>query len=276
MAHFTSMRNLKWHYTTTGQGEALFFIHGFAATGGWWHHQASFLQDHCQVITIDLPGHGQTPFMPLSLQDIAIDIRQLIVSLGLSQVTIVASSMGGLVAFELYRLMPQQIMRMSLVGSMPKFARTPTYGAGLDIEKIRTMSKQFQPQADPPMADEGDYVAILDIFFRSLFSKKEREAKSWLELKDFRQQQPLPDRAALQHFLEMLERTDLRDKFSSVICPLQFVAGSDDYICTPDVMQWMQEHAYNARFDVMAGGGHLPFLTDVHEYNRLLEDFLIS
>jgi len=41
-------------------------------------------------------------------------------------------------------------------------------------------------------------------------------------------------------------------------------------------MDWVAQHTYNARFDFMEGCGHLPYLVETKEYNRLLEDFLLS
>jgi len=32
-------------------------------------------------------------------------------------------------------MIPQDVMRMSLVGAIPKFAKGPNYPAGLDIER---------------------------------------------------------------------------------------------------------------------------------------------
>jgi pimeloyl-ACP methyl ester carboxylesterase len=36
------------------------------------------------------------------------------------------------------------------------------------------------------------------------------------------------------------------------------------------------QHTHNARFDFIDGCGHLPFLVEAKEYNRLLEDFLLN
>jgi hypothetical protein len=47
----------------------------------------------------------------------------------------------------------------------------------LDIDKIRTLSQQF----------DGDYALILDIFFRSLFTMKERESERFKWVKELRQ-----------------------------------------------------------------------------------------
>jgi pimeloyl-[acyl-carrier protein] methyl ester esterase len=266
MPHFKTHRGLDWHYEISGAGDTIVMIHGLGACGHFWQAQKDFLQTDFQVVTLDLPGHGQSSWMPLTLLEMAMDIRQILTHIGLSQFSLVASSMGGLVALELYRMVPQEIMRISLVGSIPKFAKGPHYPAGLDIDKIRTLSHQF----------DGDYAAILDIFFRSLFTMKERESDRFKWVKEMRVTQPLPQQIALKHFLDILEKADLRDRIASMICPLQFITGTEDYICPRAIMDWLAEHTHNARFDFIDGCGHLPFLVETKEYNRLLEDFLLN
>jgi pimeloyl-[acyl-carrier protein] methyl ester esterase len=202
--------------------------------------------------------------MPLPLIEMATDIHQILSSIGILKFSLIASSMGGLVALELYRMVPQDIMRISLVGVISKFAKGPNYPAGLELDKIRTLSRQF----------DGDYASILDIFFRSLFTMKERESDRFKWFKQMRAKEPLPQQIALKYFLDILEKTDLRDRVASVICPLQFITGTDDYICPRAIMDWVAGHAHNARFSFIDGCGHLPFLVKAEEYNRLLEDFL--
>jgi len=266
MPSIKTHRGLEWHYEVSGSGETVLMIHGLGASGHYWQAQRDFLHTDFQVVTLDLPGHGQSAWMPLTLIEMAMDIRQILSSLGVSQFSILASSMGGLVALELYRMIPQDIMRISLVGSIPKFARSSNYPAGLDIDKIRKLSLQF----------DDDYAAILDIFFRSLFTKKERESERFKWVKQLRQQEPVPHREALKHFLDILEKADLRDRIASMICPLQFITGTEDYICPRVIMEWVEGHTYNARFDFIEGCGHLPFLIETKEFNRLVEDFLLN
>jgi pimeloyl-[acyl-carrier protein] methyl ester esterase len=239
-------------------------IHGFGATGRFWQAQEDFLHADFQVVTLDFPGHGKSAWMPVSLNEMAVDIRQILSSLGVARFSLIASSMGGLAALELYRMAPQDIMRISLVGSIPKFARGDHYPAGLDIDKIHILSHQF----------DGDYAAILDIFFRSLFTMKERQSDRFKWVKEMRVKEPLPQREALKHFLDILEKADLRDRMDSVTCPVQFITGTEDYICSRAAMDWVAGHFPNARFDFIDGCGHLPFLVKADEYNRLLKDFI--
>lgn len=258
-------RGLRWHVETSGEGDAVLLIHGFGGSGRWWEAQKEFLRTRYQVVTIDLPGHGESGWMPLSLSEQACDAREILNALSISHLTMVASSFGGLVGLELYRLIPEKVARMSLVGVVPKFARSPQYPAGLDMERIRTLSRQF----------DGDYASMLEIFFRSLLTMKERLGKRLEWIKKMRQQEPIPQRDALKFFLDILETADLRDCLKSVTCPLQFITGGQDYICPRPVMDWLCQQMPHARFDFMEGFGHLPFLTDPVVYNRLLEDFLL-
>ena len=264
MPYFKTLRGLNWHYEASGAGEAIVMIHGLGGSGRFWQAQKDFLQADFQVLTLDLPGHGRSAWMPVTLTEMAVDIRQILNSLEIEQFFLIASSMGALAALELYRMVPADIMRISLVGSIPKFARGPRYPAGLDIDKIRTLSLQF----------DGDYVSILDIFFRSLFTMKERGEERFKWVKQIRAEEPLPQQIALKCFLDILEKADLRDRLASVSCPLQFITGAEDYICPRAIMDWVALHTPNARFDFIDGCGHLPFLVEAKEYNRLLKDFL--
>lgn len=53
--------HLKVHYTNYGKGDtALFFVHGWSCDETVWTEQAPALAEKIRVITIDLPGHGQS------------------------------------------------------------------------------------------------------------------------------------------------------------------------------------------------------------------------
>ena len=260
MPYFKTQRNLNWYYEVSGEGEAVVMIHGLGASGHIWQAQKDFLETNFQVVILDLPGHGKSAWMPVTLTEMAVDIRQILSSIGIFQFSLIASSMGGLVALELYRQVASDIGRISLVGSIPKFAKGPCYPAGLELDKIRTLSRQF----------DGDYASILDIFFRSLFTMKERGKERFKWVKEIGRNEPLPQREALKSFLDILEKTDLRDRVASVSCPLQFITGTEDYICSRAAMDWVAGHTHNARFDFIEGCGHLPFLVEAEEYNRLL------
>jgi len=58
---FADIDHLRVHYTNYGKGDtALFFVHGWACDETVWSEQTPALAEKNRVITIDLPGHGQS------------------------------------------------------------------------------------------------------------------------------------------------------------------------------------------------------------------------
>ena len=58
---FADVDHIKVHYTNYGQGDSvLVFVHGWACDQTVWSEQAPALAEKIRVITIDLPGHGQS------------------------------------------------------------------------------------------------------------------------------------------------------------------------------------------------------------------------
>lgn len=266
MPFFKTPRGLDWYYEVSGEGEDVLFIHGFGVSSRLWTAQVEHFRNFCRVITVDLPGHGQTSWRPVRLPDMARDINLILQSFGDNPVNVVGSSFGGLVGLYLLKIDPWRVARMSFAGSLFKFAKTETYPAGLDIERIRKMSDQFG----------GDYASILEIFFRSLFSRQERESERFKWIKQFHKSSAVPQRDALIHFLSILEKEDARDFIASIGCRVQFITGTEDYIVTPAAMEWMEEMMPLANYDYLDGVGHFPFLTKPKQFNDLLEGFLAS
>ena len=66
-SHFVTVDGAKVHYTNYGKGEtALFFVHGWSCDETVWSEQAPALAEKVHVITIDLPGHGQSDKPPVT------------------------------------------------------------------------------------------------------------------------------------------------------------------------------------------------------------------
>ena len=266
MPIITTKRGLNWYCETHGEGETLLFIHGFGTSQRLWADQVKYFSTNFHVVTVDLPGHGQSGWRDVSLNDMAIDIKFILEKLDLHQVNGVASSFGGLITLKLYKVCPEKLQRVSFVGALPKFARSENYPAGLDIERIHKLSNQF----------DGDYATILDIFFRSLFSKQDRESERFQWIKHVRQNDALPRREALKKFLDILEHEDLRDILANLQYRVQFINGTEDYICTMEIMQWLESMVTYGRFDYIQGTGHFSFLSRPQEFNQLLEEFLTA
>lgn len=264
MPHIKVYSGIHWHYDTEGQGQHLLFLHGWGVDKRIWRQQSKPFSLSYRVMTIDLPGHGQSTWQKLSLEFMARDLKAILETLQFSEVTIIGSSLGGLLALKLYEIFPGGIKRLVFVGAMPKFSKSGDYPHGLDVEQMRKLGGQLA----------NDYPSIVNVFFRSLFTPEERRSRRFKWLQKFRRFADVPMQEALAAYLDILEQEDLRAVLTRVHVPVQFINGRDDEICTPQTVAFLKEARPDARFDFFEQCGHFPFLSKPHEFNSVVEEFL--
>lgn len=92
-------------YDRTGSGEPLLLIHGISHRRQAWAPVAERLADTFDVITVDLPGHGESPALELrgrTVRDaVTEELHELREHLGVDQVHVAGNSLGGLIALEM-------------------------------------------------------------------------------------------------------------------------------------------------------------------------------
>lgn len=85
--------------TLPGEGKPLLLIHGIGMDWRVWQATARRLHPYFRLYFIDLRGHGQSgkPKCGYTLADYAADVEDVIDALGLHDLAIVGSSLGGMV-----------------------------------------------------------------------------------------------------------------------------------------------------------------------------------
>lgn len=264
MPHLRAKSGIDWHYEAEGEGDVLLFLHGWGVDKRIWRQQAKYFVERHKVLAVDLPGHGESSFIKVKLEDMAHDIMDVVNHLHIHKFTLVGSSLGGLVGLKLYQMYPDKFRRLIFVGSMPKFAKSADYPHGLDVAQMRKLNSQLNTA----------YPSIIDIFFRSLFTKEERESRRFKWLQKFRQTDEAPIKQALAEYLDVLESEDLREVLKTVQVPLLFINGTHDPICDMNTMMYIKGLTPKAEFNFFEKCGHFPFLSKPQEFNLVLENFL--
>ncbi|TQL69100.1 pimeloyl-ACP methyl ester carboxylesterase [Nocardioides albertanoniae] len=92
-------------YERTGSGEPLLLIHGIAHRRQAWDPIVARLADEFDVVTVDLPGHGESPSFDLKgrtvREAVTDELNALRVELRIEQPHVVGNSLGGLLALEM-------------------------------------------------------------------------------------------------------------------------------------------------------------------------------
>ncbi len=111
----------------TGTGEPLLLLHGFGSTSADFTALIPELSAHFEVLTVDLPGHGDSPMIAdrPSVAAITAAIENDLDTLGLPRVHILGNSLGGRIAIELAR----RGRALSVVSISPS-------GLGLPAERV--------------------------------------------------------------------------------------------------------------------------------------------
>jgi pimeloyl-ACP methyl ester carboxylesterase len=91
---------LSTNYRRTGSGKLVLILHGWGDSAKGWQQFAGLLSKHYDVISVDLPGFGDTENPPQTwgLDDYAQFIGAFLTKLGLQPFAIIGHSNGGAIA----------------------------------------------------------------------------------------------------------------------------------------------------------------------------------
>jgi len=132
-------------------------VHGWMCDQTYWDNQVPALTEHFGVVTVDVAGHGLsgTDRKVWTIASLGEDVAAVITKLGLEDIVVVGHSMGGRVALEVARLLPNAVVGVIGVDTLQNADET------WDPEEAEAMLAQF----------EQDFVGSCDAFVRSMFRK---------------------------------------------------------------------------------------------------------
>lgn len=108
------------HIEISGTGDPLLLIHGMGSASTAWKTIRPLLNSDFTVITVDLPGHGQTPFLPgrpMDPHSLALNVFDEMSAQGIERFHLAGNSLGGWVSLEMASTYPERIL--SLTGIAP-------------------------------------------------------------------------------------------------------------------------------------------------------------
>jgi len=251
------------HYLAGGRGETVLLLHGIFGEKDHWNDFARHLTRARRVIAPDLPGFGASGRLADESYDYAAQVGRLedfIDTLGLRELHVAGSSMGGTLAALLALRRPQQVRSVAFIGA-PHGLRSPRSSA-MD----RLIDNGRAPLVPRSRAEFDEMIALL--FERRPFlpypvlhaARRQAVALAASNLRLWHEQ--LRDRYLLQQRLGGLRtRTAV---FWGERDQLFDVSGMESLLCLLP--------AATAR--VLPGVGHLPMMEAPARAARLYARFL--
>lgn len=248
-------------YLRAGQGAPVVLIHGVGMNADVWRPQVRVLAAHHDVISMDMPGHGEStlPPDPARLEDYGEAVVGLLDALGIQRAALVGHSMGALVAMQVALRHPARVTRLVAMNAV--FCRPPELKRAVEARADELDQKGVAASIDPTLARWfGDPVPD-DLVEASALTRAALE-------------QVRPEGYRLTYRLFASSDAVFAEALLQLVPPALFFTAEHDANSSPAMSLEMAARAPGGRAEILAGARHMMALTHPDAVNRSLLAFL--
>jgi pimeloyl-ACP methyl ester carboxylesterase len=250
-------------YDRTGSGEPLVLLHGQGFSRRCWDPVIAGLAVDLDVITVDLPGHGDSPRQPRdhgkTPHDLAISVAELLDELGIPTAHVAGNSLGGWVALELGRL--HRARTVTALAPAGLWRRTAPRHIRLAMRQARLnarVTRRLTPNAPRTRLARGlSMIQASGHPFRLPYEPVRTAVH---------------DLAAAPGFREILRAMEQRrfEDGAAITAPVTIAFGSRDRVLLPGIARHRDQLPDHTRWVTLAGCGHIAMFDDPQAVTDLL------
>lgn len=261
-----SMPSLNWkqgtlEYTDEGKGTTIILLHGFCESKLLWDDwKDDLLEENYRVITIDLPGFGESKSAKTtSIITMAEAVIALTSALKVKKGVCIGHSMGGYVSLEVARLMPKWLIGLGLFHSHP-------YADNEEQKLARQKSIEF--------IERNGHVHYVKQLIPRLFAQRAGTSAS------FRRDMLIlrASRAGADNIINALEamrdRRDNSEFLADFPYPVLFINGQKDPIYSSQQRQDQLALPALAEVSVLQRSGHMGMIEEKQITQRSTRHFV--
>jgi 3-oxoadipate enol-lactonase len=254
---FARLNDAVIHYADEGPRDApaLVFANSLGTDFRIWDGVVAALVGRFRIVRADKRGHGLSSLpagAPL-MGEYAKDVVGLMNALGVARATLVGVSMGGVIAQELHRLHPSRVGALVLMDTAAKIGTDETWDSRMAAVR------------------EGGIAAIAEPILQRWFSANFRAQRA----DEFEGYRAMLVRQPVDGYLAAcgaLKAADLRNHAPKIDVPTLCLVGDEDGSTPPPLVEATAKLIPHARFEVIAGAGHLPSIERPDFVASLIEE----
>lgn len=252
------------HVESTGHGPPLILLHGWAMHSGVWGPLVPRLAKRYRVHAVDLPGHGRSAALPSFTLNAVVDALIAAFSAVEHPKTVLGWSLGGLVTMRWALAEPARVGRIALVSTSPRFV------AGEDW--LHAMSRDTLERFADELHVAWKLTVVRFLALQIQGSEHPRATLAALRGQLYARGEPSP--RALFGALDAIKQADLRTDVQRILQPALVVSGERDTLTPPAAGRWLAANMPDARFALIAGAAHVPFLSHDDAFGAIIGEFL--
>lgn len=247
----------------------LVLVHGYPLDRRMWRVQTDFFQISHRVVSIDLPGFGESRLadasgraFEFSMASLADACAECLDQAGVSEpVVFCGLSMGGYVGLEFWRRHPSRLQALILSNTRVG-ADSPAASANRRLVAERVIQ-------------DGTEAVVLPMLEKLLCDQTRLNAPEVVEELKRMMLSVKPETIhAAQTAMSL--RSDFESRLSEIGIPCLVVAGESDVIVPATEMQSFANRMPNANFVVVPQSGHLSPMENPTAFNVAVERFLLQ
>jgi len=236
--------------------DGLLLIHAFPLDASMWDRQVAALDPRLPVAAPHLPGFGETADAGdvMTMRAAAARCSEGLDRAGIDRAVVCALSMGGYVAFELWRTARDRIAGLLLANTRAEADSEEAAAKRRELAKRLRREGNVLAENPPPLLSEHAPDELRNRVRGTIAA------------------QPAASIAAAA--LGMAERPDSTGDLGGIDVPVLVVTSTEDALIPREISEPMAGAIPGAELAVIEGAGHLTNLEAPDEFQRLLVSFL--
>lgn len=238
-------------------GPALVFVHGVGSTAAIWDPQLEAFGDAYRCVAVELRGNGALEPDPkpalITRAGFANDVLAVAAACELDRFTLVGCSLGGVVAFELWKRVPERFDAMVVVGSFARYPNAQAYADG--VEAAARSAGNMRTFANARAARLG------------LPPGRLRETVEQMACK------------SVSSYVASTQATwtgDYLDVLPTIDVPVRVLCGERDAIAPLKLSEEIAHRIPHATLAIVEDAGHVANADNPPAFNALLRSFLTT
>lgn len=249
-------------YDDRGTGIPLVLLHAFPLDSTMWQPQCGALLSMCRCILPDVRGFGRSAAAgPHSIDRYADDVVAILDAARVERAVICGLSLGGYVAFALWRRHRDRIRALVLADTR----------AAADTDEARQRRAELAA-----LAREKGMVAVAAKQLPGLVGRSTRENNPALYDAIHGMMMSATIDGVVGALDAMAARPDSTPLLPGITVPTLVVCGEEDAITQVKEMREMAAMIPGARFQAIPGAGHLSNMERPAAFNHVISEFLAS
>ncbi|WP_419727623.1 alpha/beta fold hydrolase [Terrisporobacter petrolearius] len=247
--------------------KTIMFVHGWPLNHNMYEYiVAYFISRGYRCVTIDLRGYGKSdkPCSGYDYDRMSTDIRYVIETLRLKNITLMGHSMGGAICSRyMSKFKGYGVARLCLLSAAaPKWVQSSDWPYGYTVDEVNSIIENFKNDRPKSIINTSESFfykftsqGILNWFFYMCLN-----AAGWSTVNS----------------LYALRDENVFNDLASIKTPTLILHGIYDSVCPFEFAEYMNKTIEESKLVPLANGGHGAFYECRNDINSELEKFIIN